>query len=207
MKALLLKDWYMAVRYCRMYPVIVALFAVLSYSGEGSDFNLFYPALLCGMIPVNLIAYDERSRWSCYGDTMPFTRGQTVCAKYLFGLLAQAAAAVVMAAVQGVRMVQDNVFSWLPILLSFATAMALALFASGFCLPFVFKLGAEKGRIAYLVAVALGAVLVALLPALVGQAFLVASPVVQSFALLAAGAAVYLLSMGLSVRFYRKREL
>ena len=64
MKGLLLKDFYMAAKYCRA-------------------------CLLCGMIPVNLLAYDERSRWLEYSGTLPYTKAQIVSGKYLVGIIVQ----------------------------------------------------------------------------------------------------------------------
>ena len=89
MKGLLLKDWYMMKKYCRMYIFIAAVFIAVSLVNNGNMFFVFYPCLLCGMIPVNLLGYDERSRWMQYSGTMPYTKTQIVSGKYLVGLLAQ----------------------------------------------------------------------------------------------------------------------
>lgn len=63
MKGLLLKDWYMMKKYCRAYLLIAVVFIAVSLFSNDNMFFVFYPCLLCGMIPVNLLAYDERSRW------------------------------------------------------------------------------------------------------------------------------------------------
>ena len=90
MKGLLLKDLYMMKSYCRSYLLIAVVFTAVSLIGKDNMFFMFYPCLLCGMIPVNLLAYDERSRFIRYGDTLPYKRAQIVSAKYLIGLLSQA---------------------------------------------------------------------------------------------------------------------
>ena len=74
MKGLLLKDWYMMKMYCKSYHFIAVVFVALSLVSNGNMFFVFYPCLLCGMIPVNLLGYDERSRWMQYSGTMPFTK-------------------------------------------------------------------------------------------------------------------------------------
>ena len=89
MKGLLLKDWYMMKKYCRSYVLIAVVFIALSLVSSGNMFFVFYPCLLCGIIPVNLLGYDERSRWMQYSGTLPYTKRQIVSAKYLIGLLAQ----------------------------------------------------------------------------------------------------------------------
>ena len=57
MQGLLLKDWYMIKKYCRAYLLLAIIFTVVSFFGEDNLFLIFYPCLLCGVIPVNLIAY------------------------------------------------------------------------------------------------------------------------------------------------------
>lgn len=112
---------------------------------------VFYPCLLCGMIPVNLLGYDERSRWMQYSGTMPYTKAQIVSGKYLIGLLAQLTILLVMGVAQAVKMVIADDF----VLGEFAVLMLLMLIVSTLTssipLPFVFKLGVEKGRTAYYV--------------------------------------------------------
>ena len=67
-------------------------------------FFVFYPCMLCGMIPVNLLGYDERSRWMQYSGTMPYTKTQIVSGKYLIGLLAQLAMLIATGAAQAAKM-------------------------------------------------------------------------------------------------------
>lgn len=104
MKGLLLKDWYMMKKYCRSYFLIAAVFIAVSLFGNDNLFFIFYPCLLCGMIPVNLLGYDERSRWMQYSGTMPYTKAQIVSAKYLIGLLAQVTMLIVTGIAQGIKM-------------------------------------------------------------------------------------------------------
>ena len=87
MKGLLLKDWYMMKKYCRYYLFVSIGFIILSMMSSGNMFFIFYPCLLAGMIPVNLLGYDERSRWTEYVGTLPYTKTQIVSAKYLIEAL------------------------------------------------------------------------------------------------------------------------
>ena len=89
MKGLFLKDWYMMKKYCRAYIVIAAVFIAVSVVSDDNMFFVFYPCMLCGMIPVNLLGYDERSHWVQYSGSLPYTKTQIVSAKYLIGLFAQ----------------------------------------------------------------------------------------------------------------------
>ena len=151
MKGLLLKDWYMMKMYCKSYHFIAVVFVALSLVSNGNMFFVFYPCLLCGMIPVNLLGYDERSRWMQYSGTMPYTKVQIVSGKYLIGLLAQLTILLVMGVAQAVKMMIADDF----VLGEFAVLMLLMLIVSTLTssipLPFIFRLGVEKGRTAYYV--------------------------------------------------------
>lgn len=112
MKGLLLKDFYMAWRYCRILLVLVVVFIALSWADQGSLFFLLYPIILVSMIPVTLLGYDERDRWTGYSDTLPYTRGQLVSAKYLVGLCFSGGAFLLSVAATLVWMGVNGVFSW-----------------------------------------------------------------------------------------------
>jgi len=151
MKGLLLKDYYMTVRYCRSMLLILLVFVGVSFVNPDNRFFTIYPCLLCSMIPITLISYDERSRWSQYSCTMPYTRAQLVGSKYLIGLLIDLTAVcfsllaeVLRAAVSGGTMPSAGE------LLSLGEIMmAVSLAAPSLCLPWIIKLGVEKGRLVF----------------------------------------------------------
>ena len=151
MKGLLLKDFYMAAKYCRTYILIGAVFIAVSFAGAESQnmFFVFYPCLLCGMIPVNLLAYDERSRWLEYSGTLPYTKAQIVSGKYLVGIIVQGAMLIAVGIAQGVRMHLAGTFGWGEFALFIGSIYVMAAVTSSISLPFMFRWGVEKGRIAY----------------------------------------------------------
>ena len=55
MKGLLLKDWYMMKKYCRPYLVLAVVFIAVSLFSDYNMVFVFYPCLLCGIIPVSLL--------------------------------------------------------------------------------------------------------------------------------------------------------
>ena len=151
MKGLLLKDFYMAAKYCRTYLLIGIVFIAVSFAGPESQnmFFVFYPCLLCGMIPVNLLAYDERSRWLEYSGTLPYTKAQIVSGKYLVGIIVQGAMLIAVGIAQGVRMHLAGTFGWGEFALFIGSIYVMAAVTSSISLPFMFRWGVEKGRIAY----------------------------------------------------------
>ena len=151
MKGLLLKDFYMAAKYCRTYILIGIVFIAVSFAGTSGEnmFFVFYPCLLCGMIPVNLLAYDERSRWLEYSGTLPYTNVHIVSGKYLVGIIVQGAMLLAVGIAQAVRMNLAGTFQLGEFALFMAVIFAMATVTSSISLPFMFRWGVEKGRIAY----------------------------------------------------------
>lgn len=208
MKGLLLKDWYMMKKYCRVYFFIAVGFIAFSLVSNENMFFAFYPFLLCGMIPVNLLGYDERSRWMQYSGTMPYTKTQIVSGKYLIGLFVQLAILLVVGVTQGIKMMIAGTF----ILRDFAVLMLLMVIvstlASAISLPFIFKLGIEKGRMAYYVMVGFVCSASILASGLLKGQFGIEIKLDLVLAILGVvGIGIYIFSWYMSVVFYKKREI
>lgn len=208
MKGLLLKDWYMMKKYCRSYLFIAVGFLALSLLSNDNLFFVFYPCLLCGMIPINLLGYDERSRWMQYSNTMPYTKAQIVSGKYMIGLLAQLTTLLVMGAAQAIKMMLTG--AW--ILGDFAVLLLLMLIvatlSSSISLPFIFKLGIEKGRMAYYVMIGFVCSASVLASNLFnGQLGIEIKPNLVLTILAAIGIGIYIFSWYMSIIFYKKREI
>ena len=209
MKGLLLKDFYMMAKYCRTYLLIGIVFIAVSFAGADSQnmFFVFYPCLLCGMIPVNLLAYDERSRWLEYSGTLPYTKAQLVSAKYLLGMIVQGAMLLAVGIAQGVRMQLSGSFQWGEYALMMASIFAMATITSSISLPFMFRWGVEKGRIAYYCMI--GFVCAG---GYLGSVFFTESENVTvaggalAWLLILLGTAVYAFSWLASIALFRKRE-
>lgn len=210
MKGLLLKDFYMTAKYCRAYLLIGIVFIAVSFAGPESQnmFFVFYPCLLCGMIPVNLLAYDERSRWLEYSGTLPYTKAQIVSGKYLVGIIVQGAMLIAVGIAQGVRMHLAGTFGWGEFALFMGSIYAMAAVTSSISLPFMFRWGVEKGRIAYYCMIGfvcaagyLGSVFFAQ-----GSAQTVSGRVMLALFLLV-GTIIYAASWLASIALYQKREV
>ena len=208
MKGLLLKDWYMVKKYCRAYLLIAVVFIAVSFFSDDNMFFVFYPCLLCGMIPVNLLAYDERSRWMQYSGTLPYTKTQIVSGKYLIGLLAQLAVLVATGVGQAVKMSVAGGFVFGDFAVLMLLMLIVSTLSSSICLPFVFKLGVEKGRTAYYVMIGFvcGASVLAS-SILRGQLVSEIQPNLILGLVAVVGIGVYILSWYLSIVFFKKREI
>ena len=215
MKGLLLKDFYMAAKYCRAFLLLVIVFLAVSIWGDENVFFVIYPVLIAGMIPVTLYSYDEREKWTLYSGPLPYTRTQFVSSKYLVGLFFETAVFAVSIAIQIFRMTASGGFSWEKLFYTVTIFVVLGLLGPSLLLPFVFKFGAEKGRIAFYVVIgalcAAGTFFSIAADAQLAGAGLQTSGEVESawiFAVLCiASVFVYILSWRLSVVFYSKRDL
>ena len=207
MKGLIIKDLYQTARYCRTMVLVVVVFLGVSFFSASNDFFTYYPCLLCGMIPVTLLSYDERSGWSRYALAMPVTRAQLVGGKYLMGIIMVAAAAVISTAAAAVR---TGVFgaAMTPgeLLRTVEIMLAVGMTAPALCLPWMFKLGVEKGRLAYYAVIMLffggsAAVTVGL-----REQGSVTIPAGAGHALLLVAAVLFAASWALSAAFYKTKE-
>lgn len=208
MKGLILKDLYMIKSYCKSYLLIAVVFFAVSFAGNNNMFFAFYPCLLCGMIPVTLLGYDERSRWIQYCGTMPYTKTQIVSAKYLIGLFSQLIFLILTGVAQSVKMIVNDNF----VMSDFTALMLLMLFLSTFSssisLPFIFRYGVEKGRVAYygMICFVCAASFWAT-AALNWERAEGIKPYLILILLAVFGTVVYVFSWYLSVVFYKKREV
>ncbi len=208
MKGLLLKDLYMTTKYCKAYLLIAVVFTAVSFAGNDNLFFVFYPCLLCSVIPVNLLGYDEKSHWLQYSGTLPYTKGQIVSCKYLIGLMAQIAMLIVTGIAQAVRMRITGTFELNNYTVLMLMLLIMAMITSSIGLPAMFKLGVEKGRIAYYVMIGVVCAGSFIASDIFGTDFQVK---IQSDRILPIlciiGTGIYALSWYMSIVFYKKREL
>lgn len=207
MKGLLLKDFYMLKSYCRMVFIIMILFMGIAIvrNETSTSFLLAYPYVLAAMLPMTLVAYDEREKWCIYSQTLPVSKAQYVSAKYILGLILVLAACLLSSGAFAIKQILNAAFAWedFTAMLEFAAG---GMIAAAVLMPFVFRFGSEKGRIVYfMILIAFFATVFIIsdvditvtLPIMVNPSILIA-PV---------GIFFYLLSWWISVSLYEKREL
>lgn len=203
MKGLLIKDFYQMCRHCRAFLLIVVLFAALSALEDTSLFIALYPALFSGMIPVSLLSYDERSGWSEYSGTLPYTKAQLVSGKYILGLAIELAVVAISALTQWIRFSRYGALEGLDVSAVMGMLVLMGFFSSGVSLPLMYKWGVEKGRIIYYVVICVGCAASFILSDLAesGRIFVIVSGDIFAVCCLV-GAVFYALSWWLSVVWY-----
>lgn len=149
MKGLLIKDFYTLTKQLKIFLVLIVFFLFLPGSST-SAFAVIYSA----MLPITALAYDERSKWHELAAMMPYTARNLVLGKYLLGYICIAAAAILSFVIK----IALSFFSKEPITVSiFIELIPIVCLASIFLainLPFMFKMGVEKGRLAFFILIA-----------------------------------------------------
>lgn len=201
MKGLLLKDIYQLIKYCKVFLLITIMFAALAFKDRGNLFFLLFLGIIGGMLPMNLLAYDEHDKWEVYACTLPYTRAQLVSVKYLIGLIISALL-IILSAVLMLLLTEFRVIVWDFLLI----LLCISLIVAGTILPLTFKFGAAKGRLFYY-AILGACFVVSFIFAKIKESLYIAFSVDVSLGNAAIAAVIfYILSWLLSVRFYRKRQ-
>ena len=201
MKGLFLKDLYMIKAYFRTLIAIAVVFIISSFWGGGNMFLIIYPMIVAAMLPMSILSYDEKSRWDVYCGTLPCSKSAVVSVKYLSCLVYVAVMFALSLLVQSLRITRaGGDMSELAVIM--AMLLSIGLVGPSLMLPVIFRLGTEKGRMAYYVVIGALCALSFLLPEKLPAAL------ANSVALLPlAAAALFAASWLLSIFFYRKREL
>ena len=207
MKGLLLKDFYMAVKYCRVFLVVLVIFSAVSFADDSMGFFSTFPVLIAGMLPVTLLSYDEKEKWHIYSGTFPYSRAQLVSSKYVFGLLVTISALGFASAVLAIRLSLSGSFIPMEFLTSVASMFVAGMIGSALVLPFIFKLGAEKGRIMYFVVIIVVFSLGMAFEGIKKETGIEWRPMTLLITTTIGAVILYGVSWLTSISFYQKREL
>jgi len=151
MKGLLLKDFYTLFKQMKIMLLILVIFACMPGYSVAS-FAIFYAALL----PVTALAYDERCKWNELAVMMPYSSRDIVLSKYVLGFIFVLAASAIAAAAQFITAALGSAAPDTGALLSLLLSACLSLILLDVNLPIMYRLGVEKGRIAFIILIFAG---------------------------------------------------
>ena len=162
MKGLLLKDWYQVRTSMKtMYLTVAFVLVIWVFSTSNAYvFPVSYAAIFLGILPVNLLTYDQSVGWVEYGRTLPVSKKTLVAEKYLIGLFCAAAAVVIGGLFVTVIPLRTGTAPDEDVLSLLAGSVCAILLINGISLPLLYRFGAEKARMIYVLTFAgLGALL------------------------------------------------
>ena len=218
MKGLVKKDLYMTWAHGKLILLICAFYvAAASFGGRANIFWTFYIGMFAGMLPMSFYALDERDGWITYSLTQPHSRGRIASERYVYSLLIAGCGVLLVAAVEALRAVHLGEFSLCGYVFTLVLASAAFVMPATLTLPFMHALGAERGRIAYVVVIV---VFVSLFngiflswgsdaeqaPAAPLTSLDSTVSIYVSLMILAAVAALFAVSWAVSVAVFRRRE-
>ena len=193
MKGLLIKDFYTCRKTIWVYLLMIGVFAVAS-SANGVIFALFYAI----MIPINLIAIDERDHFDNLLPTMPVGGAALVLDKYIASWMMVALALVVYF----VRCLFPGAQVDLAIVF---VSVSIVLISQSISLPLIFRFGVERGRMIYMISIIAQAALLGALGAVWEELMAVVAPWLIMPSVLAVGIALSIGSIFVSGKVYEAR--
>lgn len=153
MKGLLIKDLKLMKKQKTFFLILLIMSIAFTGMDGGENFIVGFLTFICSLFSVSTISYDEFDNGNAFLFTLPFNRPDYVKEKYLFGLLMGVIACAFGTIVSTIAYMLKNsamdLTEWLPACLIFIIFDLLLL---SFLLPFQLKFGAERGRIAMLIA-------------------------------------------------------
>lgn len=152
MKGLLLKDGYQTVSQMKtMYLTVAVVLVVWMFSTSDSyAFPISYAAIFLGVLPVNLLGYDQNSGWVEYSLTLPVSKKVLVAEKYLVGLLCAAASVVISGLFAVILSLRKGAALDGTALFFVGDGVNIILLMNSISLPLMYRFGAEKARMIYI---------------------------------------------------------
>lgn len=210
MKGLLIKEFIMFRKNC-IAPIIFLIF-IMFVGIMGQYQMIVFAPIFISIIPSSYMTFDETSKWDIYSLIIPIKRSNIVSSKYIFTLIL-ISISIILAALSGfigLNIDKENEFVWSSFLSLIEALIIVGLIFPMVILPFNFKLGTAKARIATMIFAGF----------IGGSAAIFANSEELYLALIfsdmsgwvkiiiaAAVAMLFLISWELSILFYNKREL
>lgn len=202
MKGLLKKDIFVLRRTLLTFLLACLVFLAISVTASDSMMFLTLPSLMCGVVPISFLSYDERSHWMEFSSAMPIRRGQFVGAKYLLGAALMVLFAVLALVVHLIAGIYESAL----LLALLPVTLGTALIVSAISLPLMFRFGVEKGRLWYYLILLIIGGSSGFLVALDQEDVLSIMHTVSPWLILLIGAVIYAISWWLSIKLFERRE-
>ena len=206
MIALLRKDIYVADKQARLLIVLALIFCLIPNMGA---FSSTYALMTAFMIPINSLAYDDKSKWDKYAAMLPYRISELVGSKYLLCVIYTGLAFLIVAvgmAVQGLVVTKAGI-DWTELWETELVLIVTMAFIMNLTLPMLYRFGTERGRMLMILmlgaALGMGLGLVKIVKTLHIPGLPL--PLIVT-AGVAAAVLLTVISVRLAMRFYRNRR-
>lgn len=166
MKGLIIKDIFALRQQGKILLALLVFYAVYSVVFQNLSMLAAITVLLCVMLPVTTMAYDEKSKWDKYALSMPIPRKAIVLSKYLLAILAEFLAVIIVGILGGAIVFFTGEMAIGEMLVMILAIGGVGLFFLALILPILFKFGVEKARFIMLLVLFVPSMLVMMLPQL-----------------------------------------
>ena len=145
MKGLLIKDLLLLRKTGRVFLLMMVLYLVMTVFMDTDLGPLM--VFLCAMLSISTFAYDEQAKWDGYALTMPLSKRDLVCSKYVLAIILCFAGAVAGAVLSIAGSLDAPIIDWKGILSVSGIALCASYLFNSLALPLLYKFGAEKSRV------------------------------------------------------------
>ncbi len=205
MKGLIFKDFLILIKQLKPQIVIILIIVLLAAIGANTAFSLAFVYAMTAMLPVTLFELDESYKWNVTMLSMPYTGSMYVTAKYIVGIVLLLLCSVLFFAALCINQLIHPPFILSECVSSSAAPAAGTILMQAIILPFIFRLGVEKGRFVYAVFLAaFFAIPMLIMKSDIAFPYIIASHSVLFFV---GSAVLYVLSWLISKFLYEKREI
>jgi len=150
MKGLLVKDLYTIIKQMKIFILMIIILSLLPGIST-SSFAVIYAA----MLPMTALAYEERSKWNQLAAMMPYSPQDIIMSKYLLGYIMVISAALLSAAAGTAIAALRNTPVSTDFYAQLIVIVCLASIFQAINLPVMFKVGVEKGRLVFILLIAI----------------------------------------------------
>lgn len=202
MIGLILKDIYTLKSQAKIYLILAIVYGIYGAAVGDITFIFSVITMMSAMLPITLMAYDERSKWDKYCITMPVSRKSIVLSKYILSF-----------SCLGIILLVTEIFTIISEGISIEAIMmpicicSVGVFFISVLMSIIIKLGVEKSRLLMMLVFFIPAAIVVFVSKL--EILHMNSDTVEKIVMLSPVAviAIAILSMYISVKLYINKEL
>lgn len=151
MRGLILKDLYNIGHNAKMMVMMLTVMAVLLVPTNGVISFMGICVIVCSMMVITTISFDDLSKWNRYALIMPVSRRDVVRSKYMvliiFSLIG-CGVGIVICSICGIVLKDFNLANTLGASMG---CLGIAFIFGSIILPLLYKFGAEKARMLMIV--------------------------------------------------------